>query len=129
MSFRRYFGYSLILLSFCIIIFALVSANFEDNNSRTAVLVGIAIGYINSLIAFGWTAWGFTKSHRHFFIAVFGSIIFRFLLIFALLFVLIWALKLSKVALIFSLVVTYFLFLGLEIWQIYLHAGNERITE
>lgn len=80
---------------------------------------GLGISFSNAILGFAILSWGFKQSHNRFLGSVFGGMILRFLLIFSLLFILIGALNFDRVALVFSLVAAYFLFLLLEIYQVY----------
>ncbi len=119
MKFKNFFIKSLVLLAICSL-FAYGYLQSADNKSITvAVIIGMTIGYINTLLGFAILSWGYQKNSKDFMLSVFGSMIFRFLLIFAILFILIAASKVEKVPLIASLVVVYFSFLGLEVIEIY----------
>ncbi len=78
--------------------------------------LGILLGYLNTLIGFALIAWGYPRSQNAFLGAVFGGMIFRFLLLFLLLFILITAVQIEMIPLIISLLLTYFVYLGIEIW-------------
>lgn len=127
MKFSRYLIHSLLLLAVVVLgCLAMLSAWGTGADASRAVWVGVAISYANTLIGFAIVNWGFRQSQQVFFAALYGGIIFRFLLIFVLLFILIGALKMNRVALVASLVATYFLFLGLEIFQIHKFSDTER---
>ncbi len=80
------------------------------------VSTGIALGYLNAMIGYAFLAWGYTRSPNAFMGAVFGGMIFRFLLLFSLLFILITAVQIEMIPLIISLLLTYFIYLTIEIW-------------
>jgi len=113
MKFNKFFIKSLVLLAICSL-FAYGYLKSADNIKITlAVVIGMSIGYVNSLLGYALLSWGYQKDNKDFMLSVFGGMIFRFLLIFAILFILIVASKVEKVPLIASLVVVYFSFLGL----------------
>ncbi len=119
MKFNKFFIKSLVLLAICSL-FAYGYLKSADNIKITlAVVIGMSIGYVNSLLGYALLSWGYQKDNKDFMLSVFGGMIFRFLLIFAILFILIVASKVEKVPLIASLVVVYFSFFGLEIFEIY----------
>lgn len=127
MKFSRYLIHSLLLLAVVVLgCLAILTAWDSSLDARRAVWVGVAISYANTLIGFAIINWGFRQSQQVFFASLYGGIIFRFLLIFVLLFILIGALNMNRVALVASLVATYFLFLGLEIFQIHKFSDMER---
>ena len=126
MSFWSFLGKSLVLLTACIAVSAWLLAYWGDGDSQVAVGAGLAISFGNALIGFALLSWGYKRSYKAFLLSVYGGIIFRFLLIFSLLFVLIGALNFDRVALMLSLVATYFLFMGLEIFQIHRYTDTKR---
>lgn len=119
MSFWAYLKKSLLLLFLCMLVGGAAFARWNSEEIRSAIAIGVAIAYGNALMGFGFLKWGIKQSQHIFFLSIYGGIIFRFLLIFSLLFILIGALQINQVALILSLIVTYFLFLALEIYQVY----------
>lgn len=118
---------SLGVLILCGIIGWLYIALSGNTDSIPAIVVGVAIAFGNAMIGFALISWGYRRSYHKFLLSIYGGMIFRFLLIFILLFILIGALKVNRVALIISLVATYFLFLGLEILQIHKYSDKERV--
>ena len=98
-------------------------ASGEDNR---AIIAGFTIGYGNALLGFAALSWGIDRSNQAFMVSFLGGMIFRFLLIFALLFLLIRALKYDQVAILVPLLATYFLFLGLEIFLVAQFSDSER---
>jgi len=119
MKFKKFFIKSLVLLAICSLFAYGYLKSADDIKITVAVVVGMTIGYVNSLLGYAMLSWGYQKNSKDFMLSVFGGMIFRFLLIFAILFILIAASKVEKVPLIASLVVVYFSFLGLEIFEIY----------
>ncbi len=126
MSFWRFFKVSLVLLLGCILLGYFAWQSLESNQAKIAMVIGAAIAYGNALLGFAIISWGFKRSQTKLFLAVFGGIIFRFLLIFAFLFILIGALKASIFTLLASLMLVYFLFLGLEIYQFHKYSDLQR---
>lgn len=118
MNFWDFFQKSLLLLLACVLTGYLAIHYGAGRVSPAPLATGIGISFGNALLGFAILAWGFRRSHARFMLSVFGGMILRFLLIFSLLFVLIGALKMNQVILISSLMITYFLFMGLEIFQI-----------
>lgn len=114
------------LLIICIIISVSILEYRDDWGILPEVSAGLSISFFNAILGFAILAWGFKQSHNRFLGSVFGGIILRFLLIFSLLFVLIGALNFDRVALMLSLVSTYFLFMGLEIFQIHRYTDTKR---
>lgn len=126
MSFWSFLWKCVALLIICIFVSGSILMYREDWGVVPEVGTGLGISFFNAIIGFAILAWGFRQSHNRFLGSVFGGIILRFLLIFSLLFVLIGALNFDRVALILSLVATYFLFMGLEIFQIHRYTDTKR---
>lgn len=119
MSFWAYLKKSLLLLSLCLLIGGAAFARWNSEEIRNAIVLGVAIAYANAVVGFVFLNWGIKQSQHIFFLSIYGGMIFRFLLIFSLLFILIGALQINQVALVLSLIAAYFLFLALEIYQVY----------
>ena len=119
MSFWGFFKKSLVIFIICFIIFALVLNYLGTSEDKLAVAIGLLISYANSLIGFALIVWGYKRSNKEFLSAILGGIIFRFLLIFILLFFLIKFYDINQMALVGSLCFSYFLFLVLEVWQVH----------
>ncbi|NOX36167.1 MAG: hypothetical protein GXO78_01400 [Calditrichaeota bacterium] len=116
MKFKQY-----LLLVTILAIVLLIGARLLDGLYPHRVLwrpvsVGIALGYLNTLVGYAFLAWGYSRSQNAFMGAVFGGMIFRFLLLFSLLFILITAVQIEMIPLIISLLLTYFVYLAIEIW-------------
>ncbi len=92
-----------------------VVAVFRYPDVRLDVSVGIFLGYLNAIIGYLILSWGMKRSQNAFMGAVFGGMIFRFLLLFSILFILIIAVHFQMIPLIISLLVSYFTFLFFEI--------------
>jgi len=129
MKFKNFFIKSLVLLTICSLFAYAYLKSADDIKITVAVVVGMTIGYVNSLLGYALLSWGYQKNNKDFMLSVFGGMIFRFLLIFAILFILIAASKVEKIPLIASLVVVYFSFLGLEIFEIYRSSKLRGIKE
>jgi hypothetical protein len=126
MNFASFFKKSLALLLGIALPGAVVWQNLESDQARMAMLAGAGIAYGNAIIGFAIVSWGFKRSHRDFFLSFFGGMILRFLLIFVLLFVLIGSLKVNIFTLLATLMSLYFLFLGLEIFQLHKYSDLKR---
>jgi hypothetical protein len=124
MNFWSFLGKSLVLLFICVLVLGAVLTYWGDADAKVAAGIGLLISFGNAILGFAFLQWGFKRSHSDFLLAVFGGIIFRFLLIFSLLFILIGALQVDRVALISTLVATYFLFMTLEIYQIHRYSDR-----
>lgn len=119
MTFWAYLKKSLLLLFLCVLVGGAACTRWDGEPICRAIALGVAIAYGNALLGFVLLNWGIKQSQHIFFLSIYGGIILRFLLIFSLLFILIGALQLNQVALVLSLIATYFLFLALEIYQVY----------
>jgi hypothetical protein len=84
-----------------------------------AAWTGIIISLFNFLIGSAIIAWGAPKSDNRFYSMFFIGMLLRFVLIFIVLFILIKIVHLSQLFLAGSLLVSYFGFMGLEIWIVY----------
>jgi hypothetical protein len=124
MSFWRFFKKSLVIFIICFVIFMFLLSYFGAPEDKVTVVIGLLISYTNSLAGFALIGWGYKRSNKEFLSAVLGGIIFRFLLIFILLFLLIKIVNINQIALLSSLCSSYILFLILEVWQV--HKGVKR---
>ncbi len=127
MNFRSYFRKSLFLLVGGVGVICALFLPASDPASLIAGLWGIGLSFANAILGYAILAWGYRRSQQQFMGAVFGGMIFRFLLIFAFLFVLIGALNVKLVTFLVTFLVTYFLYLGLEIFQVHQQAEITRI--
>jgi hypothetical protein len=84
-----------------------------------AAWTGIIISLINFLIGSAIIAWGTPKSDKRFYSMFFIGMLLRFALIFIALFILIKIVHLSQLFLAGSLLISYFGFMGLEVWIVY----------
>jgi hypothetical protein len=126
MNFWSFLAKSLVLFFVCVLVIGAILTYWGDADANIAAGIGLLISFGNAISGFAFLKWGFNRSHKDFLLSVFGGIIFRFLLIFSLLFILIGALHVDRVALVFTLVATYFLFMGLEIFEIHKYSDPER---
>lgn len=117
MSFGKFFLHSLLLVIAISGVAAVVVNVAGAPGDGRAATAGIAIAYGNALLGMAVLAWAWRRSPNQFFGAFYGSMIFRFLLIFSILFLLIGAFQMRRVALVMSLVATYFLLLLIEIFH------------
>ncbi len=129
MNFWSFFKQSLLVLLVSVLVSVAILSLWNNAAYDQAAWTGLAIGYGNALLGYAIINWGYHKSQNAFLASVFGGIIFRFLLIFALLFILIGALDMNRVALVVPLVATYFLFMTLEIFHIHKSSQVERNRE
>lgn len=92
-----------------------------------AAWIGLLIGYLNFIGGTTAISSAISKPDKQFLGIIFGGMIIRFVLIFAILFILIEILELDKITMIAALFISYLGFLVLEIWQIHqfaLSRGN-----
>ncbi|MFZ0389644.1 MAG: hypothetical protein WAN36_04220 [Calditrichia bacterium] len=79
---------------------------------------GLIIAFFNALAGAAVIRWGFNKPDKQFYGAFFGGMIIRFILMFLALFILVLKFEYRQIWLIASLMVAYFCFLILEVWEI-----------
>ncbi|GAB4329764.1 MAG: hypothetical protein Kow0037_04980 [Calditrichia bacterium] len=79
------------------------------------VWVALGIAYLNFIIGVAVLAWGFGKEDKQFYGAFFGGMLFRFVLMFAVLWLLIKLFHYPMFVLILALIFFYFSFLVVEI--------------
>ncbi len=129
MSFWRFLRWAILLFVGFGILFFFLSGSFPTPNIKTAIWTGLLISFGNALAGFAFISIGMRLQESQFMMMVFGGMFFRILLIFSLLFVLIRAFHFNQMALLMSLVVTYFSFMVLEIVLIHQYskeAGNQK---
>ena len=124
MKFTTFLVASLAVLLLCVLAAIGIVADSVDRETSQAVATGIGLAYLNAILGYAIISWGFEKPPRQFMVSFFGGMIFRFLLIFLTLFVLIRALKMLMVPLTASLVTAYFAFLCLEVMVVYWNANK-----
>jgi len=125
-KFRVYFKMSSLVLIGLILLGVLILRLFGGNDDKIGAGIGLTISYANTLIGFAIILWGYKRSFNKFLASIYGGMIFRFLLIFGILFVLIVGFGMPATALLISLCVSYFIFLGLEIYIIHGHSELNR---
>lgn len=125
MNFLRFFRWAVFLFLFFGVFIYFLLKWLSLPNMETAIWTGLLISFGNGLAGFALIAIGMRLTHSQFMVIVFGGMFFRILLIFSLLFILIRAFEMNYVALLISLLVTYFSFMVLEI--IYLHKFSEKM--
>ncbi len=88
---------------------------------------GLFISFFNFLLGAGIITWGIGKKDNQFYGAFFGGMLFRFLIIFLVLLLLVKKYNVHQLVLVISLLLTYFAFLFLEIWILNKYSeSNER---
>jgi len=130
MSLGNFFKKSLIgLVLFLLIYLGLLGTIIQPSLlQKKSFLIGFLIAYGNALIGFALLSWGFKRSQKDFMISVYGGMFFRILLIFSLLFILIRAFKISQIYMIVSLILFYFIFMILEIFEVHKNAQRSGNT-
>ena len=121
-KFQNYFKIISLLLIVLVIIAAVILSRFGNDEDRIGAGIGFLISYLNALAGFAIISRGYRQSLNKFMAYFYGGMILRFLLIFGTLFILIVGFEIPIVALLLSLCVSYFIFLGLEIYIIYKNA-------
>ncbi len=111
----KYVGYASLILVLILLVAVAVGYWFQWQALRVEIAVGIFLGYLNAIVGYLILVWGMKRSQNAFMGAVFGGMIFRFLLLFAILFILIIAVHFRMIPLIISLLFSYFTFLFFEI--------------
>ena len=95
------------------------------NDVVKAGWLGLGLSTLNFVAGAAILSWGAAKSDKKFYSAFFGGMLGRFATLFILLFVLIKIYQVQQIALLISLLITYFSFLTIEIWIIY-RSSQER---
>lgn len=116
--FFDYFKLSLLFFAGLVLFATLILSFFGDKFDRIGAAIGLLISYGNTLLGFAIISIGYKRPINEFMALFYGGMIFRFLLIFSTLFVLIVGLKLPNIAVLSSLCFSYFVFLGLEIYVV-----------
>lgn len=125
-KFYAYLKMSLVVLFGLSFFGAFILMLMGNHDDKIGAGIGLIISYANTLIGFAIISWGYKRSFNKFLASIYGGMIFRFLLIFAVLFVLIVALEIPMIALIVSLGISYFIFLGLEIYIIHTYSDSTK---
>ena len=81
-----------------------------------AAWAGLGISFVNFLAGAEIISWGINKKDSQFYGAFFGGMLIRLLIIFMVLLLLIKKFNINQLALVISLLLTYFGFLFVEIW-------------
>ena len=101
-------------------IFLTISALFGLSNEVVkAGWLGLGLSSLNFIAGAAILSWGATKSDKKFYGAFLGGMLSRFATLFVMLWVLIKVYQVQQIALLLSLLITYFSFLAIEIWIIY----------
>ncbi len=111
-----------ILLLFVLMILVLQKTGILQGYTREA-WTGLAISFLNFLAGTAIVSWGFAKEDKKFMGSFFGGMIFRLLIIFFVLFILVHYLNFNKLILVITLLVSYFSYLVLEIFVLNQLAG------
>jgi O-antigen/teichoic acid export membrane protein len=125
-NFYGYLKNSLLVFVGLVVLGGLMLMLVGGRDDKIGAGIGLIISYANTLIGFAIISWGYKRTFNKFLASIYGGMIFRFLLIFGILFVLIVGFEMPAAALIISLCVSYFVFLGLEIYVIHTHAESNR---
>lgn len=123
--FFEYFKWSLIPFTILALIVLGLLTSVKEALDRLGIFIGLLISYINTLLGYAIILWGYKRSMNKFMASFYGGMIFRFLLIFVVLFVLIVAFEIPIISLIVSLGISYFIFLGLEIYIIHRYSDSK----
>ena len=123
--FFEYFKWSLIPFTILALIALGLLTGVKGALDRLGIFIGLLISYINTLLGYAIILWGYKRSMNKFMASFYGGMIFRFLLIFVVLFVLIVAFEMPIISLIVSLGISYFIFLGLEIYIIHKYSDSK----
>ena len=101
-------------------IFLTISALFGFSNEVVkAGWLGLGLSSLNFIAGAAILSWGAAKSDKKFYGAFLGGMLSRFATLFVMLWVLIKVFQVQQIALLLSLLITYFSFLAIEIWIIY----------
>lgn len=125
-KFLDYLKLSLIFLLGLGVIAVLILSVIGTKIDRIGAAIGLLISYGNTLLGYAIISKSYSRPINEFMALFYGGMIFRFLLIFSILFVLIVGLKLPMIAVLSSLCFSYFVFLGLEIYVVQKFAEKDR---
>lgn len=118
MKFADFLKKSFYLLAFFAILLAFLTLGNVLEQHVTAAWAGLAISFVNFLLGVAIISWGIDRPDKQFYSAFFGGMILRLALIFTVLFILIQFVGMHEQVLVVSLLLTYFSFLVLEIWDV-----------
>jgi len=119
MKLLNFFKKGFLLFLFFAIFLTFSSVFGLSNEVVMAGWLGLGLSSLNFVAGAVILSWGVTKSDKKFYSAFFSGMLGRFATLFALLFVLIKVYQVQQIALLISLLLTYFSFLAIEIWIIY----------
>jgi hypothetical protein len=119
MHFKNFLKKGFLLFLFFAIFLIFLQLNGQHTHDLLAAWAGIIISLVNFLIGSAIIAWGAPKSDKRFYSVFFVGMLIRFALIFIVLFILIKFFHFPQLFLAGSLLVSYFAFMGLEIWVVY----------
>lgn len=119
MNLVNFFKKGFLLFLFFAIFLTFSSLLGLSNEAVKAGWLGLGLSTLNFIAGVTIISWGATKSDKKFYGVFFGGMLARFATLFMLLFVLIKIYQVQQIALLISLLITYFSFLAIEIWIIY----------
>lgn len=125
-KFLDYLKLSLIFFGGLVLFAVLILLFFGTKFDRIGAAIGLLISYGNTLLGYAIISKGYNRPINEFMALFYGGMIFRFLLIFSTLFVLIIGLELPVIAVLSSLCFSYFVFLGLEIYVVQKYSELDR---
>ncbi len=123
MNFLSFFKKSFYLFCLFAILFTFLSLFDLLGAGARSAWAGLVISFFNSIAGAAILSWGIERPDKEFYGAFFGGMIVRFALIFLGLYVLIKVFLFNETVLVISLVLTYFFYLGLEIWIVNKYAA------
>lgn len=100
---------------------------YASANQINSVFYGYLISLINILIGYGFNEIALSKSPKKFMAIVFGSLLFRLMLMSVILLLLLSYTGLDKAALVASMFFFYFLFISLEIHFLYKKSSGRNL--
>lgn len=119
MNLGNFFKKGFLLFLFFAIFLTFSSMFGLSNEAIKAGWLGLGLSILNFIAGVTILSWGATKSDKKFYSAFFLGMLVRFATLFILLFILIKVYQVQQIALLISLLITYFSFLAIEIWIIY----------
>ncbi len=123
MDFSGFFKKSFYLFLIFTILLTFLIVTGAINKGIWAAWAGLITAFLNSVAGAAIISWGYGRSEKEFYSAFFGGMIVRFALIFLVLFVLIKIAGLHQAVLVISLLLSYFSYLILELWEINKYAS------
>ena len=119
MTFVNFFKKGFLLFLFFAIFLTISSLYGLSHEAAKAGWFGLGLSMLNFIAGVTILSWGVAKSDKQFYSAFFGGMLVRFATLFIILFILIRVYQVQQLALLISLLITYFSFLSIEIWVIY----------